>query len=534
MVACAATLVYLVTLRNGFALDDVPLVRDNPDIRSVAGIPRLFTLPYWNTGEHAGAYRPVTMASFALQRAVLGASPAGFHLVNVLLHALVSALVWLAARRAGAYYGTAMLTGLLFAVHPVHAEAVANVAGRAELLAAAGVLGAWIAHRRKRWGAAALLYLGAVLSKESAVLAPVLFLADDLLIAREDRSARRGGAWPAYVAYGGGFAVAIALRVAALGGPGAAEATIFLDNPAAFEGSFARIATGLWTLALHLKLFVWPARLVSDYSFDAIPVVRTASDARFWAGSALAIACAVTLRSCWRGGRRTAFLALAGALLFVLPASNLLFPSGTIFAERLAYLPSFGLCLLLGHLAAGFASKGFWPRDTRVRAIGVVVAAAVALVALSARAALRGADWKDNLTLSLADAASQPRSAKLHAGAGIALEAAGRDAEAERSLRRAVTLWPDYAQARFNLALLLSRRGARDEAIVELRAAVATGTRNPRPWDALVALLAESGRTEEALAVCARAYDVVHDDAGVARRCSELARGFPNRHNDRR
>src|SRR6185503_20425583 len=92
----------------------------------------------------------------------------------------VAALAWYALRRAGAHYGTALLGGLVFAVHPIHVEAVANVAGRAELLAAGFALGAWLAHRRGQRVLAPLLYLLAVLSKEGAVLAPALFLLDDL------------------------------------------------------------------------------------------------------------------------------------------------------------------------------------------------------------------------------------------------------------------------------------------------------------------------------------------------------------------
>ena len=470
LVAAAAALAAAPALRNGFALDDVAQVRDNPAIRSLANVPTLFTRPYWDLpGEQHGLYRPVTVASFALNRAATGASPAGFHAVDVGLHALVAALAWFAFRRAGTVYGTALFGGLVFATHPVHVEAFANVSGRSELLAAAGVLAAWLAHRKGRPAIAAGLWLLAVLSKESAVLAPALFALDDALRTKDERPP---GAWPAYAV---ALVAAVALRVTALGEIRGAESAIFLDNPAATAGSAARAATALWCQGIHLGLFLWPQRLVSDYSFDALPVVRSLSDPRAWAGILFALAFVAACVAAWRRRSRPVVLALAAWALFFLPSSNLLFASGTILAERQAYLPSLGACLLVGHAAAAAA------RATGRRSL-VAAAVVVLSVALAARGFARIPAWKDNLTLATTDAAAQPRSAKLQAGAGMFLEEAGRDTEAEAALARAVAIWPDYAQARYNLAVLLARRGAREEAIEHLERVVALAPANPRPY----------------------------------------------------
>ena len=466
-VALVAVLVHLPALRNGFALDDVQLVESNPAIASLARLPHLFVEPYWNVASgHYGLFRPLTIASYALNRAITGPGPLGFHAVNLLMHAVVSVLAWFALRRAGTHYGTALLGAMLFAVLPVHSEAVANVAGRAELLSALCVLGAWLAHARERRTAAAALYLGAILSKESAILAPVLFVADDLLRDRVPASgrARRYG----------GFAIAIAvmlaLRAAALGGHQAAEDTIPLDNPAAYAGAWPRVATAVWTQALYGALSVAPVRLVSDYSFDAIPIVRTIADLRLLAG--IAFVGAVVAAGIW-GWRRSRPIAIAALLwgVFFLPSSNLLFPSGTVMAERLAYLPSLGVCLALGHAGAAIPRR---------RAL--VAAAAALLVAVYAvRTWVRVPAWRDNLTLATTDVALSPRSAKLQAGAGMFLVDVGRFAEAEQHLREAIAIYPDYAQMHYNLAVLLVRRGARDEAVAHLNRAIALAPGNPLP-----------------------------------------------------
>ncbi|HEX5041335.1 MAG TPA: DUF1736 domain-containing protein [Candidatus Polarisedimenticolaceae bacterium] len=482
---------YLPALHLGFALDDVPLVERDPRLDHPGDLGAFFLRPYWPEGEGAaaGLYRPLTTWSFALNRALTGDAPHGFHAANLLLHAAVCAMAWFAARRAGVLYGTAILAALLFAVHPVHVEAVANVAGRAELLAAGFALAAWLAHRRGRSVLAPLLYLLAVLSKEGAVLAPVLFLLDDLHRERNDDARPR---WIAYGGYAAALALALILRAAALGGLRGAEDAVFMDNPAAFAGVGVRIATALWVVAKDLWLLLWPARLVSDYSVDAIPLVRSASDPRLLAGF-LAVICSIALGiHGWRRSRPL-LLGMAAFALFLLPASNLLFPVGTLMAERLLYLPSFGFCLIAGHLGADLA------RRRKPALVATLVAAAALLGLGAARTWTRIPAWHDNATLALADVKLQPRSAKLQAGAGIALHAAGREAEAEAAYRQALQIWPDYAQIHYNLALLLEKRGATEEAITHLQQAGRIAPHNPQPFKLLAPRLERMGRTEEAL-----------------------------------
>ncbi len=484
--ALVAVLVHWRALGNGFALDDVRLVESNPAIVSLVHIPKLFVEPYWSVaGEHYGLYRPLTIASFALNRAISGAGPMGFHLVNVLLHASVAALAWFALKRAGTHYGTALLGGLLFAVLPIHTEAVANIAGRAELLAALFVLAAWLAHRRAndagasagRWRLAApWLYFSAILSKEGAVLAPLLFFADDTL--RGPESAPRRGSL--LFRYALALGAMLALRALALGVHQVAEDTIPLDNPAAAAGASPRVLTAVWVQLKYVLLCLAPRHLASDYSFDAIPVARSLADPRVLAGCVFVAALVAAAAWGWRHSRPVA-LAVLLWVVFFLPSANLLFPTGTIMAERLAYLPSLGLCLALGHLGGAVTAREGTLASARARRIGVVALAAIVVSAFAARTWARIPDWKNNLALALADVATTPRSAKLQAGAGMFLADTGRFAEAEEHLRRAVEIFPDYAQMHYNLAVLLVRRGAHDEAAAHLRRAVELAPRNPLP-----------------------------------------------------
>jgi len=132
--ALVALLIYLPALRNGFALDDITIVRDNFRIHSLSTLPQALSLPYWYEEGHL--YRPLTTLSFAIEWAVGGGSPLVFHALNILWHTVVTillvrlALRWWPPLAAGA-------AGLFFALHPVHAETVANIVGRSELVCAA-------------------------------------------------------------------------------------------------------------------------------------------------------------------------------------------------------------------------------------------------------------------------------------------------------------------------------------------------------------------------------------------------------------
>lgn len=188
-------IVYLQALHHGFTYDDVPIVQKNPVIDVSVPWWQAWTQPYWpgsNTGDRIDLlYRPLTVQTYAWERRLFGQNPMPPHLTNILLHALISVCVWSIAKRLGMRAGPALFGALLFAVHPIHVEVVANIVGRAELLSALGLLTAVLAEDARlrmelegrvgntRWlaltVAVTLAAAAAVFSKESgaAVLAVV-------------------------------------------------------------------------------------------------------------------------------------------------------------------------------------------------------------------------------------------------------------------------------------------------------------------------------------------------------------------------
>ncbi|HUD72912.1 MAG TPA: hypothetical protein VMQ62_13215, partial [Dongiaceae bacterium] len=184
----------------GFVFDDRGVIVENPLMQDLARLPELLASPWWaGAVRDAGLWRPLTSLTFALDRAVAGLDAAWFHAINLGWHALATWLVTLLALELGGGMAGGLLAGLLFAVHPVHTEAVVGIVGRAELIAAAAVIAALLLHRRAlRPGAgpwplilAPCAALAAMLAKESgfavvALLPLVTPAAGALPVARPD------------------------------------------------------------------------------------------------------------------------------------------------------------------------------------------------------------------------------------------------------------------------------------------------------------------------------------------------------------
>src|SRR5580704_5396890 len=178
--AVIAVLCYANALANGYVQDDQGIIHDNPLVTTVSGLWRAFIHPYWPERNGAGQYRPLVIASFVFDRAVLHLGAWWFHLENVALHAFVCVLVYrllcLTLSWRAAWLGSAW-----FALQPIHVEAVSNGVGRCELMASAFVLLAFFAHReRKR--TAILWFALALASKESGIVFLGLAALNDVLL----------------------------------------------------------------------------------------------------------------------------------------------------------------------------------------------------------------------------------------------------------------------------------------------------------------------------------------------------------------
>ena len=494
--ALLAVVLYARTLEHDFTFDDVAVVRENPDLEP-ARWGRLLTRPWWGPEGKDPLFRPVTLLSLGLNRAITGRGPAGFHAGNLLLHALASALAARYARTLLGRPGLALAAGLLFAAHPVHTEAVAGIVGRAESLAAIFVFLTLLALRSPRplhrLASAPLCLLLALGSKESAIAAlPLAVLAEVAFPTGGPRLRRLLSLLLPLLLP---VAFFFAARVALFGAPLRAG-----PSPVwAGYGATTRVLTALKIVALYLRLLFWPWPLSPDYSWDAIPAAHSFLEPGVLAGALLPfalVAVPAALRS------RAGVFAALFVLTALAPVSNLFYGMGTVAAERLLYLPAWGAVLLL---AVGLRRRPWALAGTVLLAgIGTVV---------------RCEDWKDDYTLFEQAAKTTPGSYVVRLKRGIELDRRGRSAEAESHLREALRIRPGIVEALNALAGIRFRAGQAAEAEALFREATLLRPGDPIPRKGLGGLLAETGRLAEAEAQLREALRL---DPGFADAWSDL------------
>lgn len=461
---CAAALllaggVYLNALHNPFVYDDFRTVSDNGSIVSARDP---WALVLYDTT------RPLTNVSFALDRALWGAAPFGFHLTNVLLHvvnvalifALVSRLSGDARRRTRAAApalsdgAVATLAALLFGVHPLLTGAVGYVSGRSDLLCGSLFLLAALAARRfvAAGGAAAFLavwplWIAALLSKETAAVLPLVVLLYGALLAPEPGSDPAARSRLVRLA-------APLLAVMLVAGLARLGVFVWVENGDLDIGS-----AGLDRIAASFVLYV---RLA------LVPVGQTifhAVDADGSAASRLAAAAIVVLLALALTQRRRSPLAVFGGWWFaVLIAPSVLLAATDVdiaVAEHRAYLPLSGVAM--AGAAAAAAAAGYTRRFASTRVLAPAAAAAIVLV-LAGWTVLRNLAWSDPVYLWEEATQRSPEHWLPHAALGEVWHRADRHERAVAAFRTSVAMRPENEVVVTNLVVCLAELGRAAEA----------------------------------------------------------------------
>jgi tetratricopeptide (TPR) repeat protein len=535
-----------------FVYDDVDFVRSNASIRSFDNALPAMLAPFPPGQHERGLYRPIVTLSHALDYAAFELDPRGHHLTNVALYGVVVWLVYALARRwFGDGSATAVAAALLFAMHPVHCDAVDTVSGRSELLALAFALAALLLFLRAtpaddanpRRGLAvgsAVLYLLGCGSKETVVLLPAVLVLH--LLARDGApdgalAFARRALHHTSLHLGLAF-VYLAIRLEALGGFGPTAPV--LDG----IGALARISTIGAVFAEYLRLLVWPGVLQLDFYYQqtiGVPPTPTLRSLIGWLGIAALLAGfgtamlgALRARPSSLASPRGLWIAGVGsAFVFLLPVSHLL-AIGALMAERFLFAPSLGFVLF----ATGLASHALRARvpDPRRRrlAAGVLVVALGA--AGAARSALRAAEWRDGVRLWESLAELTPGDYRPHSNAATHWIERGEYDRAERALRAALALEQGDPAVHTNLAVVLLERGEIEAAeSIHLRLIEADpGDHNA--WFNLGVIEIERGRVSRALVHFERAlaanpnYPPAQAQIAEARRRIEAARRYIHLH----
>ncbi len=447
VLAVAASLPGIV---NKYTYDDRFIIELNGVVHSLRGWWRGFAHSYWPPIWGGDGYRPLTILAFKIQWVIGHGNPFVFHVVNIALYATVSVLVFLLAKRVLPLWA-AWITGALFAVHPVHVEAVANLVGQSELLVATFLLVAMLLFlgdrqrgvlRGQTIAAIATLYAAACFSKEHAIVLPALLLACELTVLRDDDSLvkRLLSQKSLYISLGAIAVSFVVIRGAVLADHGFAGFQPFIPFSTLHITRRDRVLTAFGVVPQWLRLLYWPAHLSAEYGPPDIDVAQ--GFALWQIPGMLILAGIVGLGLFARRKQPVIALGIAMVCVALLPSSNFVLPAGIILAERTLFLPSIGAMIIVGAVAVYGARVA--RRRYRVREFAVVtgVTCTLLLAAGIARSVVRDRNWRDNETLFRQSVVDAPRAYRAHFMLGSWAFENHRPSEGEREIRRALNLFP--------------------------------------------------------------------------------------------
>lgn len=437
-------LLYLPALRHDFVMDDTPLVVANPYITSWKYFPQMLGQDVWNVWDRHNYWRPLFSISLALDYSLWQLNPLGFHLTNMLLHAINGILLYLLGKKLQSAK-SGMLASLLFAFHPIQAHAVSVISVRADLLAALFTLLAITAFLSRRRILFACTLMLALLSKETSIVLPFLLLFAGFLIERERPDSRHFLAFAVLGLY-------VLLRLS-LGFSFSLPESIFSYHAASsVRPLLAFKVLALYFLALF-NLFEIP------HPFWSVEIPASLGDPYVMGGIGIFV---LLLGAIWRGWKKNALVAfgLIWFFIFFLPISNLK-ELNQPMAEHWLYIPMIGL-----GLSCGAALGAAWIRLREVPLCRLCVPACVAVFLVFGSLVTREKTkiYHDDESFLLAAIRANPQVAKLYGILGSTYLARQDVSRAKEFYAKALHLDPSDFLANYRTGFLFYRAGQRDEA----------------------------------------------------------------------
>lgn len=481
-------LLYANTLQNGYVLDDATVVTSNTIVKKgLEGIPELLVTPRLKGYEQARdeeSYRPVPLITSAIEYQFFGENPAIGHFFNILffIGCVIGLFLFLCKLSGPPKMQVAFLAALLFALHPIHTEVVANIKSRDELLCflfAFFALNQFIDYARNgkllHLCAGAFLLFLSFISKETSVsfvlLIPLVFF----FYVNEDKRRSMFVVAATFVAAGCLFAI----RAAVLPGHGH-NAIVYLSNPLVnVESTVDRVATAVMVLGMYLKLLFIPHPLICDYSYNTIPMAGPGNIYAIISGVVYLLLAAVGVYRLLKKDKDPWAFSILLFLVSIGLFSNIFFLVYSEMAERFLFFASAGFCLALAVACDRWVWKDADSNSSLLknrRAMGILVLVCLVFALLTVS---RNADWKDNYTLFSTDIEKAKDNCALNffmAGELSKNEANAPLAATQNGsisyLNRAVAIYPDFEGAHASLGSIYDRLHVIDSGIVHDKRAV--------------------------------------------------------------
>lgn len=467
---------YWNSLFCGFVFDDVSAILDNKDLRPTTPLKNLFLNDFWGTpmSEERShkSYRPLTVLTFRLNYLFSELSSSSYHLLNVGLHAVVC-VFFLHFCRLLLDRSTSLIAALLFAVHPIHTEAVTGVVGRAELLSSIFLLAAFLAYTKSKGADHSIVWTPIILT---------VFLVAVATLCKEQGITVIGICciYEVFVAQGFTLPMLIDTILQVLRGkdgfPYAVLQTLLklivliistlllviirvqviqsqlpvftrFDNPAAVSSTPTRQMTFNYLLPVNAWLLLNPSELCCDWTMGTIPLIESLLDPRNLATLVFYVLLGLlAYHSLWHGhsSAKIVIMALSLIALPFIPASNLFFPVGFVVAERVLYVPSMGFCVLVAHGFKILSQKGGLKKMSWLL-MGVL------LMTHAVKTFNRNWDWESEYTLFTSALKVNRNNAKLWNNVGHALENQNNYERALRYFLQATRVQPDDIGAHMNV-----------------------------------------------------------------------------------
>lgn len=522
----AVIIPYFDSLWGDFVFDDVPLIQKDRFYAQEANPLRCWNRDFWKENMKQGLYRPFTLFTYWINAQVSGINSPAFRMGNLIFHFLVTLLVFKFALRLKLGRWAAVFAAVLFAVHPIHTEAVIPAFGRGELLCAMFLLLALIIHTHIGENktvvlAAGLSFLLACWSKEHGLAFLPLCVLLDLYLKkpfnRQDFTEFARKAAPVYLFYSFIAAVFFASRYFALGTliPSKANFDPAIDNPIALCQFPLNIVTALKVQGIALSKFFCPAVLSHDYSYAQILPSLSAFDSKSWLTVILFLGIPSLICMSLKKMKYKIIFLLMAYIFCVMPAGNFIIMTGTVFGERLQYIPSIWLCMFSALVIAMLFRK--------IKAKIVLMIAAAIIIAASLRTYERGKDWDNQMSLAVAGVKSAPESVKTWNNLAIQLgeyaekeedpkERINKYREAVLACDRAISIYPNFLNAYANRGIYYSLLGYYDEAEKDLKKVISIYPKDAHVNYTLGALLADQGRLDEAKEIWKKLLKINPDD----------------------
>jgi len=425
------------TLSFNFTFDDFPRLVENPRIKNIINIKEYFSRATWP----GNLFRPIEEFSYSSTYAIAKLNPSYYHLVNILIHALVCISIFFLIKELFDQH-KAFLISILFALHPLHSEVIANISYRTESLATLFIILALIAALKQKKIIYMLLFLLALISKESGI--HLLFLTPLVLWRNaEDKTQIKKYLLLCIVP----ILVYSALRYNALDGKIFIEKAVKMhDNPLIKIDPGVRILNSISLLGRYAFLSFVPFHLSAVSSFPKMIPFRSISlisNFDIFQISFLLIIIFFAFKS-----KEIKFW-LLWFIFSLLITSNLIMPIGTIFADRLAYLASLFACGIIVEICYRSLKK---PHNV------VYILASLFLI-LSYK---NIAHWRDNYTLFAHEVINSPRASIAHRIYGKELLVRNKSIEAIKHLKVAKELYPFCLRSPKLLSLAYLEQGQKE------------------------------------------------------------------------